>query len=419
MKKYLEVIIISILILVNFVPCRASPDNTSELSDIYSYVSEKYDVGTKQIRKEEKVTVGEFFGVTDGEDSKDTSKIFDGEEYLKDFYDSIPEEIKKELPSDETDTSFEKYGPEFFLEKIKSVSKTLLFSANGSLSAVLSLLIVSAVFKKFSEGAESGTGQALSFLCTCAVFVCIFETEIFDPAVTGNFLVSLREVTTAVLPTLAFLLAATGNVTTAALTGQNITLLCAVLEHLYSSVLFPFICASAGLCIVGCITSEKAVLSLSSFFKKISDLITVFSMAFFVFVMAMQSAFATAADTLGLKTVKFAVGSFVPLVGGAVSETLGLVGGGFTYVKNTCGGVALAVIFILLLPPLLSLIFEKFIFSLLGAVSGLLDLPETEKLFCELSSIINCFIAITVSAAVVFIFIIIFVINCSVRLGGA
>ena len=388
----------------------AVPVSTAAESDeLYSY-SEKYsDIVNGE---EGKVSVAEFFGVAEDTEETDYGK------YYVQLYSALPDDIKNELPSEAEKLDASSFGFEFFFEKIKSEAEKLFVPFRKTLFSLLAMIILSAAVQFFAKGAREGTGQALSALCTAAICIFIVKEGIFSFDRTRAFINSLSEVSTALLPTTVLLLGATGNISSAAIVGNGMNFLCLFLELLFSKIVCPLVGASAGLSAAGSIGSFDTAYSLSAFFRKISIFLTVSSMTFLVFIMAIQSTLASAADTLGMKTVKFAASSFIPLVGGAVSETLNAVGAGFVYVKNTCGAVAVVIILLILLPPLLSLLGEKLIFSLCATVSSAVGLTKEEKLFSELSALTDCLTALAVSASVVFIFILLTVIACGVRIGG-
>jgi len=401
-----------VLFILLFSFARIFTVGAAENDDMYSY-AEKYSLIING--EEGKIGVGEFFGVAEKTENNDET---DYEKYFDDLYSALPEDVKNELPKDADKIEANTFGFKFFFRKIKNTVDSLFVPLRKTLFSLLAMITLSAAVQIFAKGTRPGTGQALSSLCTAAICVFVIKEGIFSFERTRAFITLLSEVSTAILPTTVLLLGATGNISSAAIVGNGMNFLCLFLELLFSKIVYPLAGASAGFCAAGSIGNYDTAYSLSAFFRKISNFLTVFSMTFLVFVMAIQSTLASAADTLGMKTVKFAASSFIPLVGGAVSETLNAVGAGFTYVKNTCGAVSVVVIVLLLLPPLLALLGEKLVFSLCASLSGAVGLPKEERMFSEFSALADCLIALAVSASVVFIFILITVINCGVRIGG-
>ena len=157
-------------------------------------------------------------------------------------------------------------------------------------------------------------------------------------------------------------------------------------------VLIAGICLSFAL--LDAITSRSSLRALAGLIKRTYTLGVSFLMGIFCFVLGSQSALAKASDTLALRTARFAAGSFLPLVGGSVSETLRTVAGSVTYLRSVAGTGAILVLFFAFLPTFLSLLFTRIAFSLGGAVSGMLSCEAPGKLLGELSSVYGYFLAV-------------------------
>ncbi len=103
----------------------------------------------------------------------------------------------------------------------------------------------------------------------------------------------------------------------------------------------------------------------------------------------LQTALASSADTVAMRTVKYTVSGMLPIVGSTVSGALSTLSTGLLYVKSAVGAGAVTVLLSLLLPPLITLALYRFAIGicvsfwrfadpergvpLLGAFSGALD----------------------------------------------
>lgn len=410
-KKFTGALVTVIILAVSFA---FTVNANAVVSDSFDHYKEKYEKYISEY-PDTKISFEEFFKADDTAQVSGTSS----DNYLDEFYYSLPDDIKKQLPSwDKDGPSPNSFGFDFFVDKIKAAVKELFPSYKSSLLSILGILMVSAVSAKLSENASQGSRQALGIVSAAAIAVCILNTGVLETSRIKIFIDSISGISTAVLPVITALLASTGNLTSAALVGQSLVTVCTVLEFVFSKAALPLLTASTGLTIVSGAVGIDEGYQISAFFRKLSTFITVFSMSFLVFVIAVRSTLASAADGIGMKTIKFAVGNFVPFVGGTVSETINTVGAGFVYIKNTCGALSLVVLFILTVPPLIALALGKLVFYSGMSAGRLLGCTAEAKMFSELSEIMNSLIALLVSASVVFVYILIFVISCGVRIGG-
>lgn len=379
---------------------------------------EKYEKYKKYLNggEERKVTLEEFLtgekpegesgsegggeGIESGEMSKEISE----------FWDALPSEIREKLPMDKDDIETERgiserFGFDFFLSFIKKTLSDIISPVTSAAAAVFGGVILSAALRRMSESIDSPNTKVVG--CVICVVLCltVFSSNLINIGQIKFFFTSIANLASAIIPVMTTLLASSGNVTGAAVNSGAMTIFCTVVEFLFAKAVVPLTTASLALSVVGCVLSENTSFSLSAFLRKFSNFITVASMTVFTFVLAVQTSLAKSADSVGVKTVKFVVGNFVPIVGGAVSETLNAVGAGISYIKTTCGTIAVIVIFMMLLPPLLSLLAAKFTVSFSSSVAEVLGCDMESKLLRELSSVTDCFSSLMTASGAVFILI--------------
>ena len=122
------------------------------------------------------------------------------------------------------------------------------------------------------------------------------------------------------------------------------------------------------------------------------------------FVLGVQSTLARSSDGLALRTARFAAGSFLPVVGGSVSETLSTVAGSVQYLRGTVGVGGIAVMLYAFLPMFLSVLLTRFSLSLSAAAAGLLACPREEKFLSEAAGVWGYFLAIISALFVMVVF---------------
>lgn len=321
---------------------------------------------------------------------------------------SVPSEIAEYLPSDAFDMDLAAAGEAFNFGFFTRVGIKILSAAvpdaTRSFAKLLGLLLLSAVLRAFGEtlgSAEVKTVVSLvSALCLCGAVFSVTETvfslsEQFIKTVSG-FLASLT-------PAMAAMMLATGNVSSSAVTSGVMTAALAVLETVTSGVLFPLIRISLCLSVVSSVFRMEGVGALMPLMKKVIVLVFGAVTLCLSAVLAFQGIIGKSADSVAVKGIKFAVGSFVPIVGGAVNEALATVAGGVGAIKAVTGVVgAVAVVLIAALPMARILIYKLFL-ELLGAVSGILGMQTEGKLIAETSSFLGYGAAMMAISAVFFI----------------
>lgn len=329
----------------------------------------------------------------------------DGEDELESFLDSLPEDVRDMLPEGiggaDPAAASDAFGVKFFVDLIFDVlGKTVkkIIPAFGALAAVV---VVIFIMKTVSEGgAVSKTATGVMHACLC---VAAAASGVISFTTVSEYLKILSAVSSACVPLFVGMLVATGNVTSAGASAAFISALSDICERVFAGVVLPMTGASASLSFAESVFSESSRFALSSLVRKAAVWITVSVSSVASFIFGVQSLLSGAADTAGLKTVKFAVGSFVPFVGGALGDTVSFLAAGAKSVKSVAGVILLVILFALMLSPLVTLVAGKAALAVLSALCGVLGLASSAKLFEDLSSAVSCLIALTVSAGVIFL----------------
>ena len=126
-------------------------------------------------------------------------------------------------------------------------------------------------------------------------------------------------------------------------------------------------------------------------------------MTLFTGLLSIQTAIQGAADGVAMKTSRFLAGSFIPVVGGSVSEALGTVTSCLGLLKSTVGIYAVAAIALLLLPILLELCIWRMGLALLTALSELFELSAAAAFLKALNGAAALLTAICLCIGLLFI----------------
>jgi stage III sporulation protein AE len=127
----------------------------------------------------------------------------------------------------------------------------------------------------------------------------------------------------------------------------------------------------------------------------------------FSFMLGTQSVIASSADNLAAKTVKFAIGSLIPMAGGVMAEAYNTVKDGLSFVKATAGIGGIIIILLLMLPGIIPLVIYKLSVIILSSLSVMLRLDGVGELFDEVKGIVEIITAIVLYTSLMLIFAII------------
>ncbi len=130
----------------------------------------------------------------------------------------------------------------------------------------------------------------------------------------------------------------------------------------------PAFVVSVVLTAVGNLTEGVKLGKLSDFFSSVSKWLL--GTAFFLFsaFMAVQGITASVYDGVSVRTAKFAISKYVPVIGGYLSDGLNLVMSGSVLVKNAVGTTAIVLLFVSVIPVVAQILLLALSLRFAGAI---------------------------------------------------
>lgn len=173
------------------------------------------------------------------------------------------------------------------------------------------------------------------------------------------------------IPIYAGILTVSGSAATAS--GMSFLLLTAssAISAVSSFVIVPLMSCYLGIGVIGSATELGSAARLGEAIKKAATWILSFALTLFLGLLTIQTTVNAAADNLGVKAARFMLGSFVPVAGGALSETLTTLLGSLKLLKSSVGMFGALAVSISILPIVIELLCWRLTLFLLDAVSEL------------------------------------------------
>lgn len=273
---------------------------------------------------------------------------------------------------------------------------------------ILGVLLLSAVLGSLL-GDESGR-QGMLTLCVGAFLAATLAPYLWNCLSTARAaIVTACDFSLAYIPVLTALAAANGSVS-ASLSYSAMTLgLAEVMAQFSKRFLLPCTGIFIGVNMAGNIGGGLDFSSLTQAVKKTVTVALAFCGTVFTALITAKGVLAKGVDTVALKGAKFMVGSFVPIIGGSVSDALGSIMSGLGIVRNSVGIFAILAIAAILGPAIVELLLWNLCLNLCAGVAGALGEDSAGKLLKGISDglsllhiiLIFCLILLVISTAVI------------------
>lgn len=332
---------------------------------------------------------------------------------MQGLFDSLPDGAKiclSEIFDSQSDEGrSETLGEKLSLEYIVSLFKETVLESISEITLSTACIICVILFTRLAMlgttlNSEGASADAFSFCAGLTCSLAVAETASGAVKLCSEYIETLSCVMTAMLPATEASLIASGCVTQASVSSTALMIYITLTENFMKFVLVPLGGALLALSFsFGSFEKVNISSALNSVKRVTMWLIGLFSLVF-SFVLGVQNSLAKSADSLTMKTVRFAVGNSVPIVGGAVSDALTTVGASLTLVRRTVGGIGIVVILTVILPPITVLALKKLALGLCAGTAELLECHKATSIIESVGATLSIFLAFSVLSAVFFIF---------------
>lgn len=242
--------------------------------------------------------------------------------------------------------------------------------ANSNLLGKLIILaIICAVLQNLTNAFDRGTTGQLSYMVVYLVLVTMAIGSFALAVNTGREVVDkMVSFMQAILPLLLTLLVAMGGVASAAILHPVILVSLTAIGTLTKNIVLPLILFSAILGIVDNLSSEFKVSRLAGLLKTIAMWLLGGFGTIFLGLLAVQGVAGAVGDGVTLRTAKFAIDAFIPVVGGMFSDALEAMVSSSLLIKNAAGIAGMIAVLIIMGLPLLKIFTLALIYKLAGAL---------------------------------------------------
>ena len=222
----------------------------------------------------------------------------------------------------------------------------------------LARLIVPALFcgvmqRLRASFARQALGDTLSAACFLLLAGCMAQDLGQHILMAQDAIARMADLMQALFPLLLTLLAAVGGTAGAAFFQPAVVAASGTMTALVRSVTLPLALSAGVTAILSHLSPRMKINRLSALFKTGATWTLGVGFTVFISVTALQSFGAAAADGISLRTAKYAMDHFVPVVGGMFADTLDTLVGASLLIKNALGLTGLLLLFSVAAVPML------------------------------------------------------------------
>jgi len=246
-------------------------------------------------------------------------------------------------------------------EDVIKESLTLVFGGVvGALPFFLSIILIavlfSLVFGMTQNFLNKQTVEIVYFVCFAAVISIIVTMIVKVIGDVKNAVESLTNLVNTLFPSLITLMTALGGAQTSALFKPQIALMCTLVINVVNAVVIPLFIASVVLCISGNLSSNVKLDKLQSTVRYVAKCVLSVTFGGFITYLTISGLVGAMSDSVSAKAAKYLVSSYVPILGGYLTQGFDLISASLSLIKNALGVSGILVVLTIILTPVFKLV---------------------------------------------------------------
>lgn len=338
---------------------------------------------------------------------------------LQEFLNSLDSDAGEALSIDDVKSTLKELvngNAQGFYERFmsllsKSAGRYFLSFVPSFLTIVVICLLKNMLCSLTSDFLNTSTTEVVHTVCYCATVIVLMSGIVQIIKTVADAISTQKAFANAVFPVLLTLLSTLGATTTVAGYSPLTAVLCTYIMQLVNSVILPAFVACIVFCVVGNISKTVKLDKLAKFIKSAAGWLIGIVFGVFATFLMVQGVTGGTVDKFGFNVAKFAVSSYVPVLGGYLSDGLDLLSASVVLVKNALGYIAAIVLCAIVLFPLIKVVVFSLTLKMTAAICEPLGDARMSNLLFSVSKNMNLLVTALAGAAFMFFLLIMLLIS--------
>lgn len=246
----------------------------------------------------------------------------------------------------------------------------------GFMAKIIVISIICGILNHLKASFSSASvGELAWFACYIMVIILIIQSLSLIFEVGRKSMDQMAAFMHIIFPTLLALLIGMGGIASSGIIQPATALLAGMSGTFLKNIMIPLIFFTAVLILVNNINDSIQLDRMCDLFKKLCTWVLGIIFTIFIGVLTIQGILAASFDGISIRTTKYAMETFIPIVGGMFSKAIDVLIGCSLLVKNAVGAAGLIIVAILCIYPSIKILSLIIVYKFAGAVLQ----PITDK----------------------------------------
>ena len=255
---------------------------------------------------------------------------------------------------------------------IKAITSLIFKEVKTAISLSISIIVIAIICSLIKNLQGAFANESISniafFACYSLLIIILSRSFIISINIAIDIIEKLSEFMAAILPVLVVMLTSIGGFAQAATMDPIILGATILIPRIYKNIIIPLITITFVLQFANSVSTEHKISNLCKTTKQITIWLQGILLTVFIGILTVRGITSSTIDAVTLKTAKFAIDNFIPIVGKAFSDAIASVAGYSLIIKNAISAVGLIIIIIMMLYPVIKILLNSIVFKLTAAL---------------------------------------------------
>ena len=264
--------------------------------------------------------------------------------------------------------------------KICDAAFSLLFKEVKTVLSMCIIIVVIGIICSLIKNLQSAfSSESISeiafYACYALMIIVLTRSFINSLDLAKDIITQISGFMSKLLPILVVMLDVAGGFTESATMDPIVLGTTIIIPKIYLNIILPLILITFVLQFTNNISTEPKISNLCSLVKSSVLWIQGLILTVYIGLLTVRGITASTIDAVTLKTAKFTIDNFIPIVGKTFSDAIASVAGYSLIIKNAIGSVGLLVLILIILYPIIKI----FLSSIILKISSSLLEPIADK----------------------------------------
>lgn len=256
---------------------------------------------------------------------------------------------------------------------LKSVVSLIFKEVKTVLKLSLSIIIIAilcSLLKNIQDALSSDSISNIAFYaCYLVLILILSKSFLVSISIAKEAIYGISAFMNGILPILVSIIALSGGVMEVATLDPIILVAVLIIPKIYVNIIIPLILISFVLEFANNLSEEHKINNLCKTIKQITLWLQGGIITIFIATLTIRGITSSTIDAVTLKTTKFAIDNFIPIVGKAFSDAISSVVGYSLIIKNAISSMGLLILVLIILYPIIKIVLISFIYKMSAALT--------------------------------------------------